>query len=76
MCPPKRRCLEENKAEQTQVLVVRAADVLPGGGTADVSYVFFPTAQASFAGMQKRASSSHPCFYKRICCSFRWTCHC
>jgi hypothetical protein len=31
---------EENKAEQTQVLGVRAADVLPGGGTADVSYVF------------------------------------
>jgi hypothetical protein len=31
---------EENKAEQTQVLVVRAADVLPGGGTADISYVF------------------------------------
>jgi hypothetical protein len=31
---------EENKAEQTQVLDVRAADVLPGGGTANVSYVF------------------------------------
>ena len=31
---------EENKAEQTQVLVVRAPDVLPGGGTANVSYVF------------------------------------
>ena len=31
---------EENKAEQTQVLDVRAADVLPGGGTATVSYVF------------------------------------
>jgi hypothetical protein len=31
---------EENKAEQTQVLEVRAPDVLPGGGTASVSYVF------------------------------------
>jgi hypothetical protein len=31
---------EENKAEQTQVLVVLAPDVLPGGGTASVSYVF------------------------------------
>jgi hypothetical protein len=31
---------EENKAEQTQVLVVPAPDVLPGGGTANVSYVF------------------------------------
>jgi hypothetical protein len=31
---------EENKAEQTQVLDVRAADVLPGGGAATVSYVF------------------------------------
>jgi hypothetical protein len=31
---------DENKAEQTQVLDVRAADVLPGGGTATVSYVF------------------------------------
>jgi hypothetical protein len=31
---------EENKAEQTQVLAIQAADVLPGGGTASVSYVF------------------------------------
>jgi len=31
---------EENKAEQTQTLEVRAPDVLPGGGTASVSYVF------------------------------------
>jgi hypothetical protein len=31
---------EENKAEQTQVVDVRAADVLPGGGMANVSYVF------------------------------------
>jgi hypothetical protein len=31
---------EENKAEQTQVLEVRAPDVLAGGGTANVSYVF------------------------------------
>ena len=31
---------EENKAEQTHVLVVRVPDVLPGGGAADVSYVF------------------------------------
>lgn len=31
---------EENKAEQTQLLVVTAPDVLPGGGTANVSYVF------------------------------------
>jgi hypothetical protein len=31
---------QENKAEQTQVLEVRAPDVLPGGGTASVSYVF------------------------------------
>jgi hypothetical protein len=31
---------DENKAEQTQVLEVRAPDVLPGGGTASVSYVF------------------------------------
>jgi hypothetical protein len=31
---------EENKAEQTQVLHVRAAEVLPGGGAATVSYVF------------------------------------
>jgi hypothetical protein len=31
---------EENKAEQTQLLEVRAPDVLPGGGTANVSYVF------------------------------------
>ena len=31
---------EENKAEQTQVLAMQAADVLPGGGTASVSYVF------------------------------------
>lgn len=30
---------EENKAEQTHVLQVRVADVLPGGGAADVSYV-------------------------------------
>jgi hypothetical protein len=31
---------EENKAEQTHVLIVQAPDVLPGGGTASVSYVF------------------------------------
>jgi hypothetical protein len=31
---------EENKAEQTQVLAIQAPDVLPGGGTASVSYVF------------------------------------
>jgi hypothetical protein len=31
---------EENKAEQTRVLIVQAPDVLPGGGTASVSYVF------------------------------------
>jgi hypothetical protein len=31
---------QENKAEQTQVLEVRTPDVLPGGGTANVSYVF------------------------------------
>jgi len=31
---------EENKAEQTHVLLVRVPDVLPGGGAADVSYVF------------------------------------
>jgi hypothetical protein len=31
---------EENKAEQTHVLTLQAADVLPGGGTAAVSYVF------------------------------------
>ena len=31
---------QENKAEQTHVLIVRAGDVLPGGGTASVSYVF------------------------------------
>jgi hypothetical protein len=31
---------DENKAEQTQVLEVRAPDNLPGGGTASVSYVF------------------------------------
>ena len=31
---------QENKAEQTHVLIVRAANVLPGGGTASVSYVF------------------------------------
>jgi hypothetical protein len=31
---------EENKAEQTHVLLVSAPDVLPGGGTASVSYVF------------------------------------
>jgi hypothetical protein len=31
---------QENKAEQTHVLVIRAGDVLPGGGTASVSYVF------------------------------------
>ena len=31
---------EENKAEQTQLLEARAPDVLPGGGTASVSYVF------------------------------------
>ena len=31
---------EENKAEQTQVLAVPGPDVLPGGGTASVSYVF------------------------------------
>jgi hypothetical protein len=31
---------EENKAEQTQVLVLQAPDVLPGGGMASVSYVF------------------------------------
>jgi len=30
---------EENKAEQTQVLVVAAPEVLPGGGMAGVSYV-------------------------------------
>jgi hypothetical protein len=31
---------QENKAEQTHVLIVRAGDVLPGGGTASISYVF------------------------------------
>ena len=31
---------EENKAEQTHALVVQVADVLPGGGMADVTYVF------------------------------------
>ena len=31
--------LEENKAEQTHALVVQAPEVLPGGGTATVSYV-------------------------------------
>jgi hypothetical protein len=31
---------EFNPSEQTPVLVVRAADVLPGGGIAEVSYVF------------------------------------
>jgi hypothetical protein len=31
---------EENRAEQTQLLEVRVPDVLPGGGTASVSYVF------------------------------------
>ena len=31
---------EENKAEQTQVAIVRAPDALPGGGTASISYVF------------------------------------
>jgi hypothetical protein len=31
---------QENKAEQTQVLEVRVPDVLPGGGAANVSYVF------------------------------------
>jgi hypothetical protein len=31
---------EDNKVEQTRVLAVRVPDVLPGGGTADVSYVF------------------------------------
>jgi len=31
---------EDNKAEQTRVLIVPAADVLPGGGTASISYVF------------------------------------
>jgi hypothetical protein len=31
---------QENKAEQTHVLIVRAANVLPGGGTASISYVF------------------------------------
>ena len=31
---------EENKAEQTHVLIVQAPDVLPGGGVASVSYVF------------------------------------
>ncbi len=30
---------EDNKAEQTHVLQLRVADVLPGGGAADVSYV-------------------------------------
>jgi hypothetical protein len=30
---------EENKAEQTHVLVVQVPDVLPGGGKANVSYV-------------------------------------
>lgn len=30
---------EENKAEQTHVLIIQAPDVLPGGGTASVSYV-------------------------------------
>ena len=31
---------EENKNEQTHVLLVKAPDVLPGGGTSEVSYVF------------------------------------
>jgi hypothetical protein len=31
---------EENKAEQTHVLIVQAPDVLPGGGIASISYVF------------------------------------
>jgi len=31
---------EENKAEQTQVAIVRVPDALPGGGTASISYVF------------------------------------
>jgi hypothetical protein len=31
---------QENKAEQTNVLIARVPDVLPGGGMASVSYVF------------------------------------
>lgn len=31
---------QENKAEQTNVLIIHAPDVLPGGGMASVSYVF------------------------------------
>jgi hypothetical protein len=31
---------ETNTSEQTRVLLVRAPDVLPGGGMAEVSYVF------------------------------------
>ena len=31
---------EENKAEQTHALVIQVPDVLPGGGTASISYVF------------------------------------
>jgi hypothetical protein len=38
--PPDAIQSEENKAEQTHVLIVQAADVLPGGGKASVSYVF------------------------------------
>ena len=31
---------QENKAEQTHVLIARVSDVLPGGGSASISYVF------------------------------------
>jgi hypothetical protein len=31
---------ETNPSEQTRVLIIQAPDVLPGGGTAEVSYVF------------------------------------
>ena len=31
---------DTNKTEQTHILSIKVSDVLPGGGTADVSYVF------------------------------------
>lgn len=31
---------DTNPSEQTKILTIKAADVLPGGGTAEVSYVF------------------------------------
>lgn len=38
--PPGSIRIEENPVEKTQILLVSVPDVLPGGGTAEIAYVF------------------------------------